>query len=218
MLTCSARTTYVPQVGIAEALEAFRRTVSEPERSRLVTAIRSRLMRAVRYANVPELELEDVVQGASMKVLEALTTGTVPGSPEAYVWRAGMNAARDWHRRQSAAMPGRTTTVDPDDLERLGSTQEQADEEETLAQEMTLLLEMLRDPEMPGRHREILEAHYLRHESIEALAEQELRARPRAKSGEPRSSKQARDAVDKRLERARDQLRLLVHRRKARGR
>ncbi len=207
VLTLPARATYRPPVGIGEALAAFRTTGSEADRGRLAVAIRDRLTRAARYAGVRELDVEDVVQSRVLAVLSALSRGPVPDSPEAYVWRAGLNAAKDWHRRQAAGVRGRTHGVDPEDLDRLGTAPDEVDGKETAEDLRRVVDEALDDPRMPEAHRAVIDAHYLRGEDIEELALQELRERPVAKSGNPRTLEQARQTVDQRLTRARNWLR-----------
>jgi DNA-directed RNA polymerase specialized sigma24 family protein len=84
------------------------------------------------------------------------------------------------------------------------------DEDEEHGELVDLTLRVLRDPDTPVRHRELLEVHYLEGIPIDELAERLLADKPVGRDGQPRSLTTVRNLVDQRLHRARTWLRVAV--------
>ena len=193
-------------MSIDEALAAYRQNGSERNRDALATAISDRLLVAIRHGGVPLREVPDVAQDTVMAVLDALVAGKSKQSTTAFTWRAGVNAARDWYRRERVRGRDVTERADVSDLEQTMVLRDPRENDSAKdAKEKLACVGEAWDRLRPA-DREVLLKHIVEGVSIDELARRELAANPVSKSGEARTFKQARDAMDQKIHRARERL------------
>lgn len=194
----------------ARVQEARSSAEARVERERMVGAIHDSVRRTIVGMRVPADAADDLANETTMQVLERMERGVVaPGHEDGYARRCAQNRARDFFRERSGiyAVPASLRATDEDlachapNAERLLVVHEELAEEAAQAARVARAV-----AKAPGAYRAVLEARYVRGEEIEAIVDREL-----AERGDDRvdaaARRRVRNAVDKRLERARNWLR-----------
>ncbi len=168
----------------------------------LASAIHQLLITSIKYHGIRETEdAKDLAQEKCTSVLNHLLAGSIEtGKEEAYVFRSGRYAAMDFLRQKKRQgtkshfdekNPGRRVILT------------NIDENEVKDGKREILLQVLKDPKMPVAYREALQKRYIDAVPLETLIDEELKRSPMDSHGCPLSRKQARNAVDQVLSRAR---------------
>ncbi len=184
-------------------VDAYRAGAPRAE-ARLAAEVRRRIYGILRANRATPAEADDFAQCATVKVMRAFSRKVID-APGAYVRRAGQMASVDMGRtrkRDRREVP-QDRPPDRPEAERVAEWHAEQTAARARAAAQAKIARLFDCPHLTATDRHVLAEVHLRGGSLNALADAELAARPTDRAGRARTWKQAREVVDKQIQRAR---------------